>query len=176
MILISSISSGPFFHLPNKPGWDFQKCLKCFSPTYLWLLLKMFSKSRGISSISVHFCFMHTWFNSCSESQSWPVNPVAFIIQDQRLYIKAKTPGLIWRWVCNTHSQTWLFISLFEGLLQPSLVTFSAEALEWAFLCVFYLRTWETSSMYKYQSKQKFLSCPKGKVNQIWWSASKSNI
>lgn len=119
--LINSISSGSSFHLPNKPGQDFKKCLKHFSPTYLWLLsrIKMFSKSPGdfklygLKCISVCFCFLHTWFNSYSEFQSWTVNPVAFITQDQRQYTEAKTSGLIWRCVCNT---CYKLGSLFPGL------------------------------------------------------------
>lgn len=108
MILISSISSGSFFHLPNKPGWDFHKCLKCFSPTYLWFVLKMFSKSQGISSISVHFCFLYTWFNSCSESQSWTVNPVAFIMH----YARSRPKHQVWsedECITLTHKLGFLF-------------------------------------------------------------------
>lgn len=168
MIITCSIFPGFFFHLPNKPGWDFQKCLKCFSSTYLWLLsrIKMFSKSPGdfkcygLNCISGCFWFLHTWSEQLLSISKMDSKTSCLHYARSKIACGGQNTGSHLGKMNVQHLlQTWLLIYPFEGLLLLThmWISFLLKHTSQAFFVYFYLRSWKTFGMQKYQSKQKFL-------------------
>lgn len=135
-----------FFHLPNKPGWDFQKCLKCFASTNLRLPSQnqdVFKSPRGFQ---VLWAQLHFWV--LLVFAYWTQQLLLVSKMDSKTsclhYVRSKivhrgqsTRSDLGKMSVQHLLQPWLLMSLFEGLLQPSYVDFfSVEAHKSAFLCV----------------------------------------
>lgn len=126
---------------------------------YLFVIALMesrcFQNSQGISSAMGSITFLGASgfcipeLNSYSQFQRWTVKPTSCLhyVRSKIVHRHQSTRSDLGKTGVQHLLQSWLLISLFEGLLQSSYVDFfSVEAYKSAFLCVFLSKVLEDIS------------------------------